>query len=213
MRHGAQIAGFAKKSGEFFFMLRISEREKEANGNGIRFGAADYSQDAAHFLVGQTLDNRAVPCKASGRADAIASCNQGFWFLHKKVVELRSRLPSNFENVFESRGGYQGDVAAAAFEQSIGADSRPANQIKPAIIAENLGRAKLFAGLTHRRSDRFFRHGRLRRNFQNLQFPVTHEDAIGECSPGVDGDPHEAALARPTGRRETDSPAAFLGSV
>src|ERR1700726_4902205 len=131
------MARFAKALGKFPFMFRIPEREKEANGNGIRFGAADNRQQPIHFLVGQFLDDRAVPCESFVCTDTVRSCNQRLRLVDEEVVELRSSLTSDFENILKSRGGYQNHAAAASFEKGIGAHGRSANQIESALIAED----------------------------------------------------------------------------
>ena len=67
-----------------------------------------------------------VPSHAS-RSFAPMRCrrsNQRLRFVDEEVVELRSSLTSDFENILKSRCGYQDHAAAASFEKGIGAYGR-----------------------------------------------------------------------------------------
>src|SRR5262249_32557658 len=63
-------------------------------------------------------------------ANSAVDGHKNFRFLEKQVVKFRTSLAADFEHVFESLGGDQGNLTASALKQRVGSHGRAADEIE-----------------------------------------------------------------------------------
>ncbi len=108
-------------------MRRIQEGKKQAHRHGVCAASGNFTYDALHFRRGHCPDHLAIAIETLPHSEAQGARHQRFGLLKQQVVELRSRLPSDFQDVLEAGSRNQRNAAALALQQRVGADCSAAN--------------------------------------------------------------------------------------
>jgi hypothetical protein len=172
----------------------IYKAEEETYGHGIAAAGANAPDDAVEFRGRGPENYVSIGGDALAETQAPLARNQRRWGANEEIVELGTRLPSDFEDVLESRGRDQHHFSAASLQQSVGADGGATDEL----------RAGLSSALALRpvdgRADRRGRIGGRRWYFQNLKFAAAKENAVGKGAAGVDGNAHHSPQIMPQER-------------
>ncbi len=118
-------------------------------------------------------------------AESEFATDQRFHTIEEKVIELRSRLASDFNHVFKSGGGNEGDPCAFSLQQGIGSDGGSVQQRERARGAGISHRLANFSESLGNGARWVVRRGK---HFQSPEFAALHPYAVGERASGVDGD-------------------------
>lgn len=102
--------------------------------------------------------------------------NKWFNSVEEQIVELGTRLPSYFDDIFEPLGGDQRDARTISLKQRVGSNRGAVQQNKSST------RIDLFQGL----KDGLRRIGRSRKDLQSVDGTAIDPNAIGESATRVD---------------------------
>jgi undecaprenyl pyrophosphate synthase len=77
---------------------------------------------------GRPLQNPAFGIRSLRHSESQFPADQRRHAIKEKVIQARTRLPANLNDVFESRRRNQRDASAFALQQSVGPDGRAVQQ-------------------------------------------------------------------------------------
>ncbi len=111
--------------------------------------------------------------------------NERLHAIEEEVVEPGTGLAADLDDIFETRGGDQGDARAFALKDGVRADG--------GAVQEDDG--GLASDLTNRFGDRLRGIGGRGEDLQEADTPALDPDAVGEGAAGIDGDAEDRRLS------------------
>ena len=115
---------FLQYTADCALVVGISEREQRRDCDRFRSAGVDVARQQAEVLPRGSLQHFAIAAYALRHAEPHCPFHQRRHALKRKVVKLRSSLPSDLDSVFESSRGNERHARAFALQQSVGAHGR-----------------------------------------------------------------------------------------
>src|SRR6516164_6499731 len=103
---------------------RVGEGEEGRQRNRFSSATMNLCREPAQLAALRGSQDLTCRVDALGHPESKVARNQWRGALEQQIVELGPGLPSDFNRVFEARGGNECDTCAFALQQSIGADRR-----------------------------------------------------------------------------------------
>ena len=97
-------------------MARVRKRKQETNGDCFRIAAANGFVQTCQLRLRQRVQDAPFGIHSLFDAESEFAADQRLDTIEEKVIELRSRLASDFDHVFKSGGGNEGDPCAFSSE-------------------------------------------------------------------------------------------------
>src|SRR5208337_2332518 len=107
---------------------RIRIRMKQAYGKSLGTACPSDSSDARKFSAGQRVCDCAVEQGSFLDTEAHRARHQGLGARWRERVQFGAILPTDFDEVLETRVGEQRDARALELEQRVGRDGRTISQ-------------------------------------------------------------------------------------
>jgi hypothetical protein len=111
-------------------VLGVGEREEQAHGYGFGLQSFEPPDRAREALRVERLDDGAAGADALGEPEAHLARDERRGAHDHQVVDFGAGLPAYLDHVFEARGGDERGARALAFEQGVGRDRRPVNDLR-----------------------------------------------------------------------------------
>jgi hypothetical protein len=103
----------------FALVTRIGEAKKQADRNGLRPRAPDESHHSREISRGWPQDDAAIGSDPLAQTESPLARNQRRWRIDEEIIEPRSYLTADFEDVFEPGCCYQGDASTSALKKGV----------------------------------------------------------------------------------------------
>ncbi len=187
VRHGNVHSSRAQSFRKQPFVLRPQKRKQQANSNRIGSRAAHATHDPCDLGLRRTQQHPSIRTHALAHSKSSFARHQRRRPRAHQRIELRSRLPPNFQHVLESRCRHQRHAPAPAFQQRVRAHGGAAKHFQR-LSRVAIGR---FPGDSLQRdANRTRRIPRRRRNLQNFQPPAAQKNAVRKRPAGVERHAH-----------------------
>src|SRR6202795_242943 len=128
MRHRKRLAKFRHGRSYSRFVLRVGEGEEQRNSDGVWLGKPHRLPQPRQLRVRRTLQDPALGIRPLPNAESQFSRDERRNPIKEEIIQTRTCLPPNLDDVFKSRSCNQRNATAFSLQQSVGPDGRAVQQ-------------------------------------------------------------------------------------
>ena len=167
------------------FVQGVDEGEQEGYSHPINVGIPQQGNQRVYGLRRQVLQDSPGVVHPLRQPEPQLPWGQGRGALQVQVVQFRAALASDFQHVLEAQGGNEGGASPLPFQQGIGGDGGPVDEVG---VAEPFRRYKLRAGFGDSPSDTPRRVCQSRCQLVDGQLTIPEHCDIGKSAADIDAD-------------------------
>ena len=184
MRQGDGNADRFERSRNQLLMRRVREREEQADGCRFhwRLVVGDPLQCPGERGFVERCDDFTGRAHSLERAQSQLTRHERRGSRHHQVVEIRTSLPADLDNVLEAFSSYEGSARALAFQKRVGGDRSTVDDLE----RQRFGVREYACDA---RQYRFCGVVWSRRRFEAEEAGAARGDEIGERAAGINSNP------------------------